>query len=216
MRLLLIAALCLYAQGQTPPGKPVPMNEAKGMPPRPSPGDYQAQAKAGAVTIAADFDEHSAITEDGTYSTEDYVVVEAAVFGAPDARLKLSRGDFSLRINDKKVPLISQSYEVVARSLKDPSWVPPEEDKSKSKTGISSGGGQDAAGSPPPPPPKMPVPLQLAMEQKVQRATLLQGDRALPQAGLLFFEYRGKPKNIRSVELLYEGPAGKATLELQP
>ena len=58
--------------------------------------------------------------------------------------------------------------------------------------------------------------LQLAMEQRVRRATLLEGDRVLPQAGLLFFEYRGKSKNIRSVELMYDGPAGKATLELQP
>jgi len=136
------------------------------------------------------------------------------VFGAPEAHLQLSRGDFNLRINDRKAPLVSQPFELVARSLKDPSWVPPDEGKEKSKGGLTSGG-QDA-GSPPPPPPKMPVPLQLAMEQKVQKATLLQGDRVLPQAGLLFFEYRGKVKNIRSVELIYDGPAGKATLELQP
>ena len=62
----------------------------------------------------------------------------------------------------------------------------------------------------------MPMPLQLAMEQHVKSAVLLQGDRALPQAGLLFFEYRGKAKTIRSVELIYAGFAGKATLPLQP
>ena len=54
MRPLLIATLCLCAQGQTPTGKPEPMNEAKGMPARPSSAEYQAQAKAGAVTVAAD------------------------------------------------------------------------------------------------------------------------------------------------------------------
>jgi hypothetical protein len=62
----------------------------------------------------------------------------------------------------------------------------------------------------------MPVKLQLAMEQHAHKATFLEGDRALPQAGLLFFEYRGKPKNMHSVELIYDGPAGKATLTLQP
>ena len=28
---------------------------------------------------------------------------------------------------------------------------------------------------------------------------MLEGDRPLPQAGLLFFEYRGKTKNITSL-----------------
>jgi len=60
MRFFLIAALCLSMHGQAPPSKVEPMNEPKGIPPRASPDDYQAKAKAGAVTIAADFDEHSA------------------------------------------------------------------------------------------------------------------------------------------------------------
>jgi hypothetical protein len=54
------------------------------------------------------------------------------------------------------------------------------------------------------------------MAQRVQKAVLPEGDRALPQAGLLFFSYRGKPQGIRSIELLYSGPAGKVTLPLQP
>jgi hypothetical protein len=215
---ILIAALCLCAQGQDTPGKTERLNEAKGVPARPSPGDYQGQAKAGAITIAADFDEHAVPTEDGTFSTDDYVVVEAAFFGPPDARLKISPGDFSLRINDRKTPLPYQAFEFVGRTLKDPNWVPPDEDKdkSKSKSGLSTGGnGQDPA-APPPGPPKLPLKLQLILEQHVHKATFLEGDRALPQAGLLFFEYRGKPKNVHSVELIYDGPAGKATLTLQP
>jgi hypothetical protein len=47
------------------------------------------------------------------------------------------------------------------------------------------------------------------------KAALLEGDRALPQAGLLFFQYRGKRESIKSVELIYQGPAGNATLTLQ-
>jgi hypothetical protein len=214
---ILIAALCLCAPGQDTLGKTERLNEAKGVPARPSPGDYQGQAKAGAVTIAADFDEHAVPTEDGTFSTDDYVVVEAAFFGPPDARLKISPSDFSLRINDRKTPLPYQAFEFVGRTLKDPNWVPPDEgDKDKSKGGLSTGANAQAASSSPPAPPKMPVKLQLAMEQHVHKATFLEGDRALPQAGLLFFEYRGKPKNVRSVELIYDGPAGKATLTLQP
>jgi hypothetical protein len=54
------------------------------------------------------------------------------------------------------------------------------------------------------------------MAQRVQKATLPEGDRPLPQAGLVFFPYRGGAKGIHSVELTYDGPAGKVTLALQP
>ena len=40
------------------------------------------------------------------------------------------------------------------------------------------------------------------------------GERPLPQAGLLFFLYRGKSEGIKSLELIYNGAAGKATLDL--
>jgi hypothetical protein len=54
------------------------------------------------------------------------------------------------------------------------------------------------------------------MAQRVQKATLPEGDRALPLAGLIFFQYRGKTQGIHSIELIYAGPAGKASLTLQP
>jgi hypothetical protein len=203
----------LWAQGQDTPGKTEPANESKGLPPRASADEYQAKAQAGAVTIGAEFVEHSVPTADGAYSTDDYVVVETGLFGPPNARLKLSPGDFSLRINDKKSPLPSQPYEPVSHTLKDPEWAPPPaEEEIKSETGLSTNGKLADA----PVRVHMPVKMQLAMEQHVQKAVLPGGDRALPQAGLLFFEYRGKAKTIHSVELIYTGPAGKATLALQP
>jgi hypothetical protein len=54
------------------------------------------------------------------------------------------------------------------------------------------------------------------MAQHVQKAALAEGDRTLPQAGLIFFQYRGKRETIHSLELSYNGPAGQATLTLQP
>jgi hypothetical protein len=54
------------------------------------------------------------------------------------------------------------------------------------------------------------------MAQRVQKATLPEGDRTLPVAGLIYFQYRGGAKGIHSVELIYDGAAGKATLALQP
>ena len=169
------------------------------------------------MTIAAEFTGHAIGTSQGTLTTEDYVVVETGFFGPAEARAKLAIDDFSLRINGKKVPLPGQPYGVVLGSLKDPEWEPPAETKSKSKTGMSGGGGGGQGESnEPPTPPKMPFPVRRAMEQRVQKATLPEGDRALPVAGLIFFQYRGKTKDIRSIELMYSGPAGKATLALQP
>jgi hypothetical protein len=205
-------AFCLCVSGQTP------ANESKGMPPRAAPTDYQAQGKAGAVTIAAESTGHSVVTPEGTFTTEDFIAVDTGFFGA--ARATISADDFSLRINGKKVPLPSQGYLLILKSLKDPEWIPPDvgQNEPKSKGGITGGGGGGGGGGndPPPAPPKMPLELQRVMAQKVQRSTLPEGDRALPVAGLLFFSYRGKTDSIKSMELIYSGSAGKATLALQP
>ena len=213
---LLAAATSLCVQGQTTPAKPGQI-EAKGMPPRATPADYQAQAQAGALTIAAEFTGHSVPTEQGPLSTEDYVVVEMGLFGPPGARIKLSSDDFTLRINGRKTPLPTQPCGLVVASIKDPEWEPPKPaGSSKSKTSLGGSGEDQSAGGPPPPPPKPPFELQRSWAQRVQKVALPEGDRLLPQAGLVFFQYRGQAKGIHSVELIYAGPAGKASLELQP
>ncbi|HLN02598.1 MAG TPA: hypothetical protein VK335_25140 [Bryobacteraceae bacterium] len=211
---VLAATLCLCAQEQATPTKDARPNEAQGLPPRAAPTDYQSQAKAGEVTIAAEFDGHSVPTEEQTLNTEDFVVVEVALFGPPGARTQISLDDFSLRVNGKKAPVPGLSYVVVFSSLKDPTWVSPDAEKAKeSKTSIGTGGGQDSSNTPVVI--HVPIELQRAMQQHTQKAALPLGNRTLPQAGLLFFQYRGKEKGINSVELIYSGAAGKATLALQ-
>jgi hypothetical protein len=213
---VLIATLSLSVQAQNTPSKDAPI-EAKGMPPRAAPADYQAQAQAGTLTVAAEFMGHSVPTLQGTLSTEDYVVIETGLFGSPGARIKLSSADFSLRINGKKTPLPSQPYGLVVGSVKDPEWEPPVPPASKSKTSLNGGGkGEQGEANAPPAPVQIPIAVQRTMAQHVQKASLPEGDRPLPQAGLIFFQYRGKPQSIRSIELIYAGPAGKATLILQP
>jgi hypothetical protein len=211
---LWLVGLCLCAQPQHPASPAAPPNEAKGMPPRGGPGDYQAHAKVGTVTIGAEFMRHAVPTPQGSFNNEDYVVVEVGFFGAPGERTKISVDDFTLKINGKK-PLPSMPYGVVMANLKDPDWVPPEAPKPKGG-GLSTGGEGGGQGDTPPPAPKMPMPLVHAMEQKVQKAAMPEGDRALPEAGLLFFTYHGLTKSIKSVELTYSGPAGKAILTLEP
>lgn len=215
-----VLALCVWAQtpsappaNRTAPATSVggTINEPQGLPPRTSPADYTAQANLGAVTLAADFAGHGLPTPDGPLSSDDYVVVEVAFFGPPETRLPISFNDFSLRINNKKNGTPSESYERVGTSVKDPEWAPPEKPE-KGGNGILGGGGNDTSKEPPRPPAE----LRRAWSQRVKKAALANGERPLPQAGLLYFSYAGKLSGIRSLELTYAGPAGKATLDLHP
>lgn len=206
----LAAAHCLCAQA------PSPVKEAQGLPARATPADYQVSAQVGKVTIAAEFTGHGIPNAQEPLNSEDYVAVEVGFFGPADARLTIAASDFSLKISGQKTPLASQPWGLVAKNIKDPEWVSPEAPaETKSKGGISGSGGGQEAGAPPPLPPKVPIELLRGWQQRVRKAAVAEGDRALPQAGLLFFQHRGKVENIRSLELIYEGPAGKASLTLR-
>jgi hypothetical protein len=187
---------------------------AQGLPPRATPADYQAHAQAGKVAIAAEFTAHNIPNAEGPLTVEDFVVVEVALFGPAGQHLTITATDFSLRINGKKPPAASQPWGLAVKEVKDPEWVSPDAPADKKSKGGLGGGGQEA-GAPPPSPPKVPIETLRGWQQRVKKAALAEGDRALPQAGLLFFQHRGKDQSIRSVELLYEGPAGKAALKLR-
>ena len=187
--------------------------QSKGMPPRATPGDYQAHAQTGAYTIGAEYAGHSIPDPQSVLSTEDYVVVEVGFFGPADAHLNLSYENFSLRINGKKSPYPAQEVVQIFKSLKNPDYEPPTKSEAKTKMNTSGGGGGGADANPLPPVVHIPIEVERAMQQKVQKMSLPGGDRALPAAGLIFFEHHGK---ANSVELIYNGPAGKVTLPLQP
>ncbi|MBL8178146.1 MAG: hypothetical protein JNK48_25955 [Bryobacterales bacterium] len=207
MPILLAATLTtlhLLAQSESP---------TQGIPPRAAPTDYQARTQAGALTLAAEFLGHSIPSDPNSIVSEEYVVVEAALFGPAGAKATLNASDFSLRINGRKQLLPAAHFGLTFQSLKDPEWGPTESEKQKSKTSVGgSGGGQN---DPPPPPPKMPIALRRAMEQRVQKSAFPEGERPLPQSGLLFFQYRGKADGINAVELYYNGKDAKAKLALQ-
>ncbi|MEO8596997.1 MAG: hypothetical protein ABI759_27010 [Candidatus Solibacter sp.] len=211
---MILMGVCAFAQAPPPaaPPKEAPAAETtKGMPPRANPVEYQAQAVLGPVTLAAEFSGHGINTEQKALTTEEYVVVEVGVFGAPGTRVRLSAEDFSLRINGKKNAESTQPFLTIRPTLKDPEWEPPINTK-KSQTSVGDEGG--GKGEPPPEPPKMPFAERRAMEQRVLKMTLPEGDRATPVAGLIFFSYRGKITSLKSLELVYNGPAGKASLNL--
>jgi hypothetical protein len=212
-----LASVCLLARGQATPAdtSDAQASATRGMPARATPGDYQAHAAAGPVTIGAEFMQHSVPTPQGLLATEDYVVVEAGVFGPPGARATVNPSDFTLRINGKK-PQQSEAYVTVFKSLKDPEWEPDVPAEQKGKTSIGSSGMNKSPNDTPPVVPKPPFKLQREWNLRLQKASFPEGDRSLPQAGLLYFKYGGKASGIHSIELLYSGPSGKATLQLNP
>ena len=189
-----------------------------GLPARATPTDYQTQAKVGNLTIGAEFTGHGIPNAQQPLNSEDYVAVEVGLFGPADARLMIGPSDFSLRINGKKDLSSSQPWGLVAKGVKDLEWVSPDAvpGEAKSKGSVNGGGGGGQGGnSLPPPPPKVPIDVLRGWQMAVKNAALSQGDRALPQAGLVYFPYRGKVTSIRSLELIYEGPAGTASMTLQ-
>lgn len=231
MRLTLVLAIgvlsvaALPAPGQDGTAKrPAHIEEANGMPPRSAPTDYQAQGKAGDVTFGAEFlGDAVPRDEQNPLSTDDYVVVEAGLFGAPGQKLNLSPDQFTLRINGKKNQLESEPYGLVISSLRDPLWVSPEEAAKKKEKAEGGGGGsglsmngQGGNNDSTPLIVHIPVAMQRSMGETVRMESLPEGNRELPVSGLLFFPYRGKRKGIRSIELTYNGPAGKVTIPLQP
>jgi len=195
---------------------PDPSKAQQGLPARATAADYQTQGKVGNVTIGAEFTGHGIPSVQQPLNSEDYVAVEVGLFGPADARLTIGASDFSLRVNGKKDLLPAQPWGLVAKNVKDLEWVSPDAVPGESKSkGSVSGGGGGQAGSPPPLPPKVPIDVLRGWQLAVRNAALAQGDRALPQAGLVFFPYRGKVANIRSLELIYEGPAGTVSVTLQ-
>jgi len=218
----LMAAACVSAQ--TPPAQESQPQDSlarvEGMPPRTAPGDYGSQGKAGDITVGAEFSGHTIPTPDGPLSSEEYIVIEAGFFGASGSRLKLAQSDFSLRVNGSKKTIASEPFALVLSTVKDPEWAPPDPEKSSTKlAGLSTHSGGPGAGQQDAGPPKVPKPpfdVQRKLELRVKKISMPEGERPLPQAGLIYFKYRGKEKGIRSLELIYEGAAGSVTIPMHP
>jgi len=226
LKFLIAAALLVtplasaQERAQAPALVPQKPEASKGIPPRATPGDYQAHAQVGKITMAAEFDQHAVPDPTVTLSTEDFVVVEVALYGPAGTNLALDYQDFSLKINGKK-PVPARPYGMVFKSLKSPDYEPPSEKmldkqgKTNVTTGANGGGGNSNTDlGAPKLPPIIHVPIEVSREweRKVHMAALPEGERPLPQGGLLFFEHGGR---TNSAELVYNGPAGKVTIPLQ-
>lgn len=227
MRHWLSAALLLAA----PPAWP----GAQGTPPKEKPADYPVSAAAGPLTIAADYLVRSFGREGAMFWTPDYLVVEVALFSATREPVEVAHSWFTLQINGKKQVLMSQAPGLVAASIRYSDW----EMERRLEVGAGVGDTGVVLGRPTPqerfpgdgsgrrrlpPAPRAPdaddrtglerEPARTAPEMAVE-AALPEGAQTLPIAGYVYFPFKGKPKSIRTLELLAATPAGAATLKLK-
>jgi len=140
----------------------------------------------------------------------------------------VSTSQFTLQVNGKKQMLYPQAVEFVAASLKYPDW--------ETRPRLEAGAGPVIFGRPQPverfpgdpqarrlpPPPRPPdanpsgqEPQQPVSADEIVRQTALpEGEWRGPVSGYLYFAYKGKTKNIKSLALHYSGPAGTVTISL--
>jgi hypothetical protein len=207
----------------------------EGTTPREKPDQYPVQTAVGAHRVAAEYLVHSFSGGGRMFHTDDYLVVEVAVYpGRPG--LQVDAGQFTLRINGKKRALLAQAPGFVAASLKYPDWgwrPRLEAGAGMGNAGVILGRPRTVGRFPGDPrpdrerlphPPQAPAPEDrsgvdaappLTADEAAVEGALPEGAFRGPVSGFLYFAFKGKTKSIRSLELLYTGPAGAAMLRLR-
>lgn len=213
-----LAASCLFARTE----------------PKQKTADYPAHGACDKLAIGAEYLVRSFSGHNQSFVTKDYLVVEVALFPVAGSRLSVENGQFALRLNGKKQTILPQAPGFVAASLKYPDW----ENRRSAVATVGAGNGEVIVGAPErverfpgdprprqtrlPNPPKAPEedrsglekePAARADEVAVESA-LEEGEISGARSGYLYFPYKGKTKGIKSLELIYQGPAGAVTVRL--
>ena len=201
------------------------------LPPLPAAADYPASAVAGSVSLGAQYMGQSVTVQSVSFGVPGYLVVEAGVYPAKDKFTTISAGSFTLRVNGKQT-LLAQTPGMVAASLKYSDW--------EQHRQVVAVAGPVIAGRPEQAPrfpgdrrppearaPNLPrVPTSPAPEsgpaaeaarpeELVIQWALEEGSTGVPRRGFLYFPWKGKPKSLKSLDLIYQGDNdAKVTLKL--
>lgn len=215
-RIAVITALCVCARAQGTNAKA-------------SASEYAAHAEMKDASLGAENLGHSILTRRDAILVRDFLVVEVALY-PKDPRMRIHWEQFRLRVNGKKETLFPQPLGMVIASLKYPDWT--------THPNLEAGAGIGDAGviiGRPTPVPRFPgdnrggstpVPAQSPgndveksqpepVEDIIHHLALPEGDDVhSPASGYLFFPFSSKLKSIKTLDLIYEGPLGSATLRL--
>jgi hypothetical protein len=203
-----------------------------GTTPRPAAEGYAVRVEAGPSTVAAGYLVHTVSSGGQSFLVPDHLVVEVAVYPAKGQRPVFSSGLFTLRINGKKEELFPQTPGMVAASLKYSDW----ERRSTTEVSVGAGDGGIILGRPHPaerfPGDRRPAETggqsprvetrrtdqsgepALEVAEAVQEWAFPDGECAGPVSGFLYFAWKGKPKSIRSLELILHRGEERTILKL--
>ncbi len=198
----------------------------QGTEPRRNPQDYPVCAEAGGALLGVEYLVRSAGTGNEMFIIPEHLVIEVAVYPAKGQPVDISAGHFTLRVNGKKTVLFAQTPGMVAAGLKYPDW-------GMRPTLVGTAGIGDGTvvigrprrverfpgdTRPAQTSPRMSTttadPNELRPEEVVVEAALPEGATAGPVSGYLYFFYKGKPKKIKSLELLYDTGERKTNIKL--
>jgi hypothetical protein len=196
---------------------------AQGTNPKAGASEYAAHTEMKDGSLGAENLGHSLLTAKGAILLRDFLVVEAALY-PKDPRMKIRMDQFHLRVNGKKDTLSPQALGLVIGSLKYPDW----SGRPSLEAGAGLGNAGVVLGRPVPVEQRGPAPPRAPednsgveksqpepVEDVIHHFALPEGDQVhSPASGYLFFAFQSKLKSIKTLELIYEGPLGTATLQL--
>jgi hypothetical protein len=196
---------------------------AQGTNPKAGASEYAVHDEMTDGSLGAENLGHSLLTAKGAILLRDFLVVEAALY-PKDSRMKIRMDQFRLRVNGKKDTLSPQSLSLVIGSLQYPDW----SGRPSLEAGAGLGNAGVVLGRPVPVEQRGPAPPRAPennngveksepepVEEVIHHFALPEGDQVhAPASGYLFFPFQAKLKSIKTLELIYEGPLGTATLRL--
>lgn len=200
--------------------------------PKQKPEAYAAHLDFKKASIGADHHSHTLPTGSSSLFLSEYLVIEVAIFPMLEKEFPVSPGNFTLRLNGKKQVILAQTPGLVVSSVKNSGW-------GQSPTvavAVGDGDREVVVGGPqrkprfpgdptgnPTPRPRVPEPENTSAvtpepapkpEEMIPDLALQQQLISHPVAGYLYFPYSGKLKALKTIELIYEGPAGSGKVDL--
>lgn len=201
-----------------------------GTEPKTAAQDYPVHAGNNSVAVGAEFFFRTVPAEKESYFSGDYVVVEVALYPTLRRMIAVRQDHFRLKINGKEL-MYAQNPGIVAAATEHPEW--ERQRGMVASAGVGDAGvifgqprrrprfpGDPSARSPLPPPNGDDSRTQVQADplktvgEAIRALALDDGDIDYPASGFLYFPWAKKTKEIKTVELIYDGPAGKFTLKL--
>ncbi len=200
----------------------------RGLTPKNTVAEYEHTGKAGQIEIGATYMGRSFADPEGKlHDAGEFLVIEVGVFVEKKFDGVIRAGDFQLRLEDKKVTLLTTPPGLVANTLRNRDMDPQ---RRRLVMAGGMGNGQVVMGAPRPqqrfpgdPRPGQTRPAGASSTTEGEgrdwdaavESGLVEVVGGSARAGNLYFAYGGKMTKVKKIVLDYEGDAGKVSLKLR-